>query len=296
MQRIFYSGANAQISAVVLGDSNRPPLITLHGLRDHALGMFELLEPLSRDFYVIAMDLRGHGHSDKVHTYTMIQFMADLKALYDHFGIESAALIGHSLGGHITMRFAATYPNLVNRLVLLDGMGPPGDPDGKDPADIQTRLQFHMDTVAGITGQRRSIASMKEARRRLRQNNPLMSDGLLDLIVEEGTESHEQGGVKWRWESAVNMVWSTFSHVESEALLPLIESPVLIVTGDRGLEYWVQMRPEIDDQSFYESELKRRRGLFRDAQHVLIKNAGHMLHYDQPKAVYEQVIRFLANR
>ena len=293
MQRIFFSGANAQLSAITMGEHDNPPIIALHGLRDHALGMYELLEPLSRDFYVVAMDLRGHGHSDKLQTYTMIQFMADLGKLYDHLGIDQACLIGHSLGGHITMRFAATFPERVSQLVLLDGMGPPGDPDGNTPTDIQDRLKFHLDTVAGITGVRRSIPGIEEAGRRLKQNNPLMSDALLDLIVKEGTEPHEDGGVKWRWESAVNMVWSTFSHEESETLLSLIEAPVLVVTGDRGLDYWVQMRPDLNDQQFYESELQRRTGLFSNARHVLIDNAGHMLHYDQPKAVYTEIVSFL---
>lgn len=293
MQRVFFQGANAQISAVVIGDPAATPLVTVHGLRDHALGMFELLEPLSQDFYVIAMDLRGHGHSDKVQTYTMIQFMADLKALYDHFGLASAHLMGHSLGGHIALRFAATFPELVQKLILLDGMGPPGVPDSIAPEATRLRLREGIETVRGITGERRSIPDIDDAKARLRRNNPLMSDSLLELIVTEGTEPHPDGGVRWRWESAVNMIWLTFSHGETEALIELIQVPVLLVTGDRGLDYWVGMRPELNDPEFYQSELKRREAMFKNARHVVIDEAGHMLHYDQPRALYEQVAGFL---
>ncbi len=287
------NGANARLSVVLLGDASLPPVIAVHGLRDHALGMFEVLEPLSKDHHVIALDLRGHGHSDKLQTYTMIQFMADLKALYDHFDLKSARLIGHSLGGHIAMRFAATYPERVEKLVLLDGMGPPGQPDGGTLTEIQEMLRSGIDPVAAITGNRRSMPNAEDAKLRLRKNNPSLSEGLLDLIVEEGTEPHEEGGIRWRWESAVNMIWSTFSHAETETLVSLIECPVLIVTGDRGLDYWTQMRPELRDHDFYESELRRREKLFSDARHIVIEDAGHMLHYDQPRNVYLEISKFL---
>ncbi|MFN3236310.1 MAG: alpha/beta fold hydrolase [Pseudomonadales bacterium] len=292
MQRIYLQGANARLSAVSLGDPTNPAVVAVHGLRDHALGLYELLEPLAEHYYVVALDLRGHGHSDKTHTYTMIQFMADLKALFDHFAFEHARLIGHSLGGHIAMRFAATYPERVSQLVLLDGMGPPGNPDGVSVIDVQARLKEGIQTVLAITGQRRAISNAAEAKARLQKNNPLMSEALAELIVSEGVEPHPDGGVMWRWESAVNMIWQTFSHHETEALIPLIESPVLILTGDRGLDYWVAMRPQQSDESFYEAELLRREALFNSGRHVVIENAGHMLHYDQPLAVYNEVAGF----
>lgn len=292
MQRIFFPGANAQLSAVLLGDKTKPPVIVVHGLRDHALGMFELLEPLSKDYFVIAMDLRGHGHSDKLQTYTMIQYMADLKRLFAHMELEQTRLIGHSLGGHIAIRFTATYPSMVSQLVLLDGMGPPGAPGGNEPAEIQARLRFHIDTVEAISGVRKAMVDQEDAKLRLRRNNPSISDSLLELVVREGVEDHPEGGVRWRWESAANMIWSTFSHSETEELICLIDCPTLIVTGERGLDYWTEMRPELDDQAFYESELRRREKLFNNGRHVVIPDAGHMLHYDQPKAVYSEIDRF----
>lgn len=209
-----------------------------------------------------------------------------------NLGIETARLIGHSLGGHITTRFTATYPDRVEQLVLLDGMGPPGIQDKVIPDQSQARLRQGIDTVSAITGDRRAIADLEMAKQRLKSNNPLISDELLDLVVSEGTEPHPDGGVRWRWESAVNMIWHSFSQAETEALIGLIDCPVLIVTGDRGLDYWVTMDARINNPSFYASEIERREKLFRHAKHVLIENAGHMLHYDQPLAVYAEVNRF----
>ena len=292
VQRVFFNGANARLSAVTMGEKGKPVVVAVHGLRDHALGMYELLAPLADDFYVISLDLRGHGHSDKVATYTMIQFMADLKTLFDHFEIPNARLVGHSLGGHIVSRFAATYPGKVEQLVLLDGMGPPGIQEGFVPSQTQMRLRQGVETVIAITGNRRAIPSIEEASARLKRNNPLISDDLLKLVVVEGTEPHPDGGVRWRWESAVNMIWDTFSSAETEALVALIPCPVLIVTGDRGLDYWVAMREELDNKDFYEEELVRREQLFQNGRHIVIDNAGHMLHYDQAAAVYAAVDEF----
>lgn len=291
MNRFYFLGANAQLSAVTWGDPQSPRLVLIHGMRDHALGLNDLMENLATDYYVVAADLRGHGHSDKTGTYTLVQFVADVKALFTHQQIEQAILVGHSLGGHIALRFAATFPEQVSRLVLLDGLGPPGQQT--TPATLSARFRDGVETVLNITGERRQIPHVDDAIRRLKKNNPLMSESLAKLVVEEGIEPHPDGGVQWRWESAVNMVWHTFSQAESESLMPLLSCPVLIVTGEHGLDYWAAMRTELSDPVHYQKELARRTGLFADARHVTVAGAGHMLHYDQPEALLKELRLFI---
>ena len=235
------------------------------------------MQNLAADCSVVAPDLRGHGHSDKTGTYTLVQFVADIKALFTAQQIEQAVLVGHSLGGHIALRFAATFPELVSRLVLLDGMGPPIP----GPSALSKRFREGVETVLSITGERRQIPHIDDAIQRLKQKNPLMSESLARLVVEEGTEPHPDGGVRWRWESAVNMIWHTFSQAESESLMPSVNCPVLIVTGEHGLAYWAAMRTELGDPEHYRQELARRTGLFPDARHLIVAGAGHMLHSDQ---------------
>ncbi|MFT4799518.1 MAG: pimeloyl-ACP methyl ester carboxylesterase [Candidatus Azotimanducaceae bacterium] len=291
LNRFYFLGANAKLSGVTFGDPQSPPLVMIHGMRDHALGLNALMENLSADYYVVAPDLRGHGHSDKTSTYTMVQFVADVKALYTHLQLEQAILVGHSLGGHIALRFAAAFPEHVNQLLLLDGMGPPSLPT--DSAALGRRFREGVGMVLSITGDRRQIPNIDDAIGRLKQNNPLMSEPLAQLVVEEGTEPHPDGGVRWRWESAVNMVWHTFSQAESESLMTSINCPVLIVTGEHGLAYWAAMRAELSDPVHYQQELARRTGLFPDARHVTVAGAGHMLHYDQPKALLKELRLFV---
>jgi len=291
LKRFYLKGANAELSGVTFGDPHLPPLVIIHGMRDHALGLFEVIESLGTDYFVIAPDLRGHGHSEKIGTYTMVQFVADVKAVFSHFDISHAVVVGHSLGGHIALRFTATFPELINKLVLLDGLGPPGQQE--DPVQLAQRMREGVDMVLGITGERRKIPNILDAVSRLRHNNPKMSGSLAQLVVHEGTEPHPEGGVRWRWESAVNMIWHTFSQAESESLFVTIRCPVLVVTGEHSLNYWAAMRPHLNDQAYYEAELARRTKLFSDARHVTIPDAGHMLHYDQPLKLLAELRSFI---
>jgi pimeloyl-ACP methyl ester carboxylesterase len=292
LDRFFFTGANARIAAIGFGNPEAPPLVMIHGMRDHGLGFRELIDQLAQHFYVLAADLRGHGHSDKTGTYTMVQLVADVAALFAFKQLDQAILVGHSLGGHVAQRFAATFPELVSQLVLLDGMGPPGI--DTTPENLNARFREGVKTVLAITGERRQIPDESDAMGRLRANNPKMSESLAKLVVREGTEPHPDGGIRWRWESAVNMIWQTFSQAETESLLPAITCPVLLLTGEDGLSYWTAMRPQLDDPAFYQQELERRVSLFPDARHVVIAGAGHMLHYDQPKLVLEVLSEFLA--
>jgi pimeloyl-ACP methyl ester carboxylesterase len=106
-------------------DRRARPLVAIHGLTaNHTCwaGVAEALTPAHR---LIAYDLRGRGDSDKPATgYSLEQHCHDLEGLLDRYGAAGrrpVALLGHSLGAHIALRFAATRPRRVSRLVLVDG-------------------------------------------------------------------------------------------------------------------------------------------------------------------------------
>jgi pimeloyl-ACP methyl ester carboxylesterase len=100
----------------------RPTIVGIHGLTaNHTCWqpMADVLTPACR---LIGYDLRGRGDSDKPPAgYSLAGHNADLLGLLDHFGLRRATLMGHSLGAHIAVRFAAHYPERVERLVLFDG-------------------------------------------------------------------------------------------------------------------------------------------------------------------------------
>jgi pimeloyl-ACP methyl ester carboxylesterase len=97
-------------------------VVCIHGLTANHVCWASVADVLSPGHRLIAYDLRGRGESDKPEKgYSLAHHCEDLEGLLDHFGLRKAVLIGHSLGAHIALRFAATRPARVSKLVLVDG-------------------------------------------------------------------------------------------------------------------------------------------------------------------------------
>jgi pimeloyl-ACP methyl ester carboxylesterase len=96
--------------------------VAIHGLTANHACWYPLADVVSPGHRLVAYDLRGRGDSDKPASgYDLAVHGDDLLGLLDHFGVERAALLGHSLGAGIAVRFAAHHPERVDRLVLIDG-------------------------------------------------------------------------------------------------------------------------------------------------------------------------------
>ncbi len=104
------------------GPARGPALVCVHGLTANHTCWASVADLLSPAYRLIAYDLRGRGESDKPDKgYSLALHNEDLEGLLDHFGLKKAVLVGHSLGAHIALRFAAMHPERVAKLVLVDG-------------------------------------------------------------------------------------------------------------------------------------------------------------------------------
>lgn len=104
------------------GPAKGPAIVCVHGLTANHTCWASVADLLSPAHRLIAYDLRGRGESDKPEKgYSLALHNEDLEGLLDHFGLKKAVLVGHSLGAHIALRFAATHPERVSKLVLVDG-------------------------------------------------------------------------------------------------------------------------------------------------------------------------------
>ncbi|MDH5738224.1 MAG: alpha/beta hydrolase [Gammaproteobacteria bacterium] len=288
VERFSFNGADCELSGVQTGNPEGRDLVLIHGMRDHALSLMPVAREFAGDFRVTLPDLRGHGDSANSGSYSMMQFVADLRALIEQKQLLRPIIMGHSLGGHIASRYTALYDEEVTALVLMDGMGPPVD---RKKASWRDASREQIQTLLQLRSQRNTMPDAQSALARLQRNNPRLHPDVARMIVDTGIEPHPDGGVQWKWDPAVGMVWSTFSHDESEQQWASIESPVLIVTGDEALDYWSRMRPALKGkEALHLSEIERRRQRFRSAESRMIKGAGHMIHYDQPRLL-NQVLR-----
>ena len=100
------------------------PLLLLHGLGASLMAWAMNIEPLSQRFSVYAVDIPGHGDSDKPDLdYLMPTAVNFVRDFMEALGIERASFAGNSMGGMIALRTAVELPELVDRLVLVDTAG-----------------------------------------------------------------------------------------------------------------------------------------------------------------------------
>ncbi len=114
------------LAAKSWGEPSDAPMLALHGWLDNA-GTFDLLAPLLRGHYLVALDLAGHGrsaHRPAASWYPYADFLDEIGQVIDWFEWSSVDLLGHSLGAALASTFAAICPDKVGRLLLIEGLGP----------------------------------------------------------------------------------------------------------------------------------------------------------------------------
>ena len=105
-----------------------PALVLIHGIGDSSATWADLIPDLARSHTVIAPDLLGHGSSDKPRAdYSVAAYANGVRDLLTTLDIESATLVGHSLGGGVAMQFAYQFPERTERLILVSAGGVGGE-------------------------------------------------------------------------------------------------------------------------------------------------------------------------
>ena len=108
------------------GNPDAPPLLLVHGGRDHCRNWDWVAQALRRDWHVICPDLRGHGDSQwsPDGNYSMSAYIYDLAQLIHQQNLAPVTIVAHSLGGNICLRYTGIYPDSVRKLVAIEGLGP----------------------------------------------------------------------------------------------------------------------------------------------------------------------------
>src|SRR5258708_27580374 len=123
------------------GTEEKPPLILVHGGLDHARSWDWVAKALREDFHVYALDLRGHGNSAWAPgaLYSIAEHLLDLSVLADVIGEFPIYLVGHSLGGILTLLYSGIYPDRVRKAVAIEGIGLPATHRIHKPAPERMR-------------------------------------------------------------------------------------------------------------------------------------------------------------
>lgn len=113
-----------KVNFVDYGDPSQPPVVLIHGLAASWQCWLENIPALAEDFRVVALDLPGFGESEMPRETISIDGYAHCVAeLLDHLNIASASLIGNSMGGQTSVRFALDFPERTERVILVSPAG-----------------------------------------------------------------------------------------------------------------------------------------------------------------------------
>ena len=283
-ETLAYRSQGLDLKVCAWGDPAAPPLILLHGVRDHARSWDRIALAFADRYRVLAPDLRGHGDSEwaKGGFYPTEGYVFDLAELFDTLGLENCDLIGHSLGGNVGLRYAALYPERVRRIVAIEGLGlSPKFLAEQRAVTVETRLRDWIGRQREIAAKpARRYGSLDEATARLASQHPRLDPELAAHLTRHGVRAHPDGAVSFKFDPSLR----AFPPVEMAAddvrrLWSLVTAPALLVYGAQS---WAS-NPLADGRAQN----------FANAEVLTLEGAGHWAHHDRREAFVEAVARFL---
>ena len=265
-------------------DRAKPPLVLVHGGRDHARSWDWTAEVLSEDYHVVAMDHRGHGDSDWVSDgiYSSSDMVYDLAQLIHQLGRGPVTIVSHSMGGNVSLRYAGTFPDMVTKLVAIEGLGP--SPDRQK----EMRAQPYPERMAEWIEKKRKAAgrtprkyeSIEAAFARMIEENAYLTEEQARHLTLHGVTRNEDGTYTWKFDPHLN-VWGVEDVADTfiQQTWNAIKCPTLLMYG---ADSWAS-NPEKDGRIEH----------FNTARVVEFENAGHWLHHDQFDRFIDTVRSFL---
>ena len=216
-----------RLAARSWGEASLPPLLALHGWLDNA-GTFDRLAPLlCTHFHIVAPDFPGHGRSGWRPAgtwYHYVDYVSDVIAVADKLGWSRFSLLGHSLGGTVASVFAACRPLSVDKLLLIEALGPIAATTG----DALEQLRRGMDQRAAFEEKLRVFAHENDAIEIRSKVNGLSHDAAVAL-VKRGLKA-VPGGFSWSSDPRLTLA-TPLRFTEDHVLTVLrgIAAPTLLV-------------------------------------------------------------------
>ena len=280
-----YVSQGLRLNVCAWGRNDAPPLLLLHGVRDHARSWDLIADALADRWRVLAPDLRGHG--DSAHAtggfYPSEGYVFDLAELVERERLESLVIVGHSLGGNVGLRYAGLYPEKVRRIAAIEGLShSPKYLAEQRAIPVEMRLRGWIDRQREIaTRPPRRYASLAEATAKLAGEHPRLEPAFAEHLARHGVRANADGTVSFKFDPALR----AFPPVEAPAedvwrLWSLVQCPALLVYGGQS---WAS-NPAEDGRARH----------FRDAEVVTLPGAGHWAHHDARVGFIAALTRFLA--
>jgi pimeloyl-ACP methyl ester carboxylesterase len=251
------------------GNEGAPPLLLVHGNRDHCHNWDWVAQELRDQYHIIAPDFRGHGDSHWVYgsAYSHSEYIYDLAQLIHQQGLAPLHMIAHSLGGGVALRYAGIYPENIKKLIVIEGTG--GPPSMYAARPVHERMREWIDETRKISGRLpKRYANLEEAYQRMQAANGHLSAERARHLTVHGSDQNEDGTYSWKFDNYTHVMSPYDLNLDQvHELWGRIDAPVLLVNGkESGFKH-----TERPDQTQY----------FQNARQVVVEEAGHWVQHDQ---------------
>jgi pimeloyl-ACP methyl ester carboxylesterase len=254
-----------RLNYVDWGNAGAPILLLLHGGRDHARSWDLVAHALRRDYHIVCPDLRGHGDSawspDAAYTYPF--FISDLAQLVHQLG-QRVRIVAHSLGGAIALRYAGLFPETVDRIAAIEGIGLP-EPE----RPVEERLRGFVEERRALSAKTpRRYATIADGVARMRAENKHLSEAQARHLTIHGMIRGEDGSFSWKFDNYLRAFYPVdLDEASVRRLWRRIEAPTWLV---HGADSWAEP-----------PQAHGRAAEFRDASITSYAGAGHWVHHDR---------------
>jgi pimeloyl-ACP methyl ester carboxylesterase len=240
------------------------PLIILHGLFGSLDNWHSVSKGLRKRFRVFALDQRNHGRSPHSSGQEYRLMAEDLREFMSDHRIESAVLLGHSMGGKTAMQFALLHPGMVDKLIIVDIL--PGRYRSPDPGLIHS-----LERLLSLG----KPSTLKEADAKMR---PYIQDPALRNLLLKNLSRNENGCYEWR----INLrtILDNFGRMSDGVSGEPYTKPCLFIRGGLSDHVPGDRWGEACD-------------LFPSAKLITIPGAGHWVHAERPQEFLDAVLGFL---
>jgi pimeloyl-ACP methyl ester carboxylesterase len=273
------------------GKPAAPIVLMLHGWMDVGASFQFLVDAMKGDWHVIAPDQRGYGGTEWTREaaggYWFAEYVADLEAVIDHVSPAAPVhLVGHSLGGNVCSLYAGIRPERVSKLVSLDGFGIPASSASKAVSVYRKWLDAIKSPSTLST-----YTSLDAVADRLQKNNARLTRERATWLASHWSELREDERWHLRADPAHKLPFPTVYRLEEViAIWNEVTAPTLwIGASESEAKKWNgyaddTMVPTSREGHTFGS-FASRLAAFRDIKFSVVKEAGHMLHHDQPEEV-----------
>lgn len=271
-----------ELAAKQWGDAEQPAILALHGWLDNAAS-FDNLAPQLKGYRVIAMDFAGHGysgHRPEGVRYHLLDNVDDVIGFADALGLERFILLGHSMGAGVSSYTASSFPERIEKLILLEGIGT----QASDESEAPKILRKAVDDMKRAGAKRKPVYEARdEAIQARAQSIGGISELASTVLCSRGLEKVE-GGYTWRSDPRVKMS-SAIRLTENMVLahLAALTMPTLLIRGE---------------QSFFAASpfLQQRAQSIPQCQKISLPGNHHLhLERDTCDAVAQAVLKFVSS-